>query len=351
MRSWSFRAYQTHKIGVQHLGRSPLDIILGQAILHWARRLTGHRHTDSSALSPIVIAGLPRTGTTFLHRYLHQHGIGTGQTLWEQMFPSPPLRRVLHPYKKMLERISPSRHHRDEIHKTGFDMVETNEASLFFQYLDGFFLYAFFWAFDDDDHRDFFDSRHRDVSERDLSWLVRCWAQEGTRQPLAKLFAIGAQIPRFQEYFPSGKVIYTTRDPCSVIPSTLSLLTSVLATRFDWDRIAEKRKNRYYRRICDALIELMHRFHVDWSTGAIDRSRCLVVSYKLLMKDFSLAMKQICQLLHYNPSSLLQNDIQEQHRQQLQRKSQHRYDLSTYGLDRTEIEERTRFFLPYWRKE
>jgi len=303
-------------------------------------------------VSPIVIAGLPRTGTTFLHRYLHQQKVGIGQTLWEQMFPSRMLRKALHPCKDMLERVSPTRHHQDHIHKTGFDCIETNDAAVLLQYLDGFFLYAFFWAFDDDDHRDFFDGQHRDVSARDFSWLIRCWQHQRTSlSPLAKIFSVGAKIPQFQQYFPAGTIIYPARDPCSVIPSTLSLLTSVLKNRFDWEAISQEKKQRYYDRITDALIELMYRFHIDWSTEKIDRTRCLILPYELLNQDFLGAMEKICVLVKHRPSKELTLDIEQRDHKQKQRKSRHQYKLSTYGLDETEIQYRTRFFLPYWRME
>ena len=109
------------------------------------------------------------------------------------------------------------------------------------------------------------------------------------------------------------------------------------------------KKQRYYHRIADALIELMYRFHVDWSTEKIDRNRCLVLPYEMLNQDFPRAMEKILIFLKHNPSRELTVDIEQRSQQQKQRKSRHQYKLSTYGLDKTEIQYRTKFFLPYWR--
>ena len=38
--------------------------------------------------NPIMIVGNPRSGTTFLHRYLVKNGIGVGSQLWQMLYPS-----------------------------------------------------------------------------------------------------------------------------------------------------------------------------------------------------------------------------------------------------------------------
>ena len=43
------------------------------------KRVSSHRE-------PIILIGPPRTGTTFLHRFLHDNDIGRGPKLWEMMF-------------------------------------------------------------------------------------------------------------------------------------------------------------------------------------------------------------------------------------------------------------------------
>jgi hypothetical protein len=337
------------------MGVSNVDLICGQGILHLLRRV-GMRLEYAPPLvqSPIVIAGLPRTGTTFLQRFLHEQGVGKGQTLFEQMFPSSVLQNTVHPFLPLLSRISPTRHHRPEIHTTGLESIETDEAGLFFQQLDGFFLYAFFWALDEEEHLSFFDVRHRDETERDFSWLENCWrhsTKNNQLPPLAKLFGLGASVPSFLEYFPTAKLIYTARDPCAVIPSTLSLLLSVLRQRYDWEGVTQAKKNRYISRITSALIELMYRFHLDWEAKRISSERCLIIPYEKLLFDFPTVMEYLCSFLGYEPSQSLQESIVKQGAHQKKRKSRHRYRLEDFGLEERTIREKTAFFDGYWNPE
>ena len=92
MNDWLRRGQQSHRIVKRNVGQGIYPLLFSQQLMHQLRRVV-HR-IDGVSLNnpniecPIVIAGLPRTGTTFLHRQLHQWGIGKGQTLFEQLFPS-----------------------------------------------------------------------------------------------------------------------------------------------------------------------------------------------------------------------------------------------------------------------
>ena len=355
MDSWLRRAWETYRIGRRTFGKGNLDLILGQGLLHGIRRFSMRMEgVPSLQQPPIVIAGLPRTGTTFLQRFLHEQSIAKGQNLFAQFLPTSSLQSLFRPVLPLIERISPARHHRPDIHTTGMLSIETDEACLFFQQLDGFFLYAFIWALDEQEHLSFFDVEHRDVTKRDFAWLERCWAystQDSGLCPVAKLFGLGACIPSFLEFFPEAKILYTARDPVSVIPSTLSLLLSVLAQRYDWNALSQEHKHRYIMRITDALIELMYRFHRDWSTGAIDKTKCMIIPYHRLEADFEHTMRDILAFVDYTPSMTQLQVIHEQNIRQQSRKSAHRYLLQEYGLDEEMIREKTAFFTPYWSME
>ena len=41
-----------------------------------------------SITAPIIIVGNPRSGTTFLHRFLIKQGFGVGSQLWQMVYPS-----------------------------------------------------------------------------------------------------------------------------------------------------------------------------------------------------------------------------------------------------------------------
>ncbi len=80
--------------------------------------------------NPILIVGNPRSGTTFLHHYLTSNRLGTGSQLWQMLFPSIILQRLIKPFLPILEKISPTRHHSTVAHKTSLQSVETDALEL-----------------------------------------------------------------------------------------------------------------------------------------------------------------------------------------------------------------------------
>ena len=76
------------------------------------------------------------------------------------------------------------------------------------------------------------------------------------KRTVAKLFSLSSTTPEFTQTFPDAKILYMVRDPLSVIPSGLSLVTGVLDKKFDfWSMPKEKRQhfiNRLYIK-CSSL--------------------------------------------------------------------------------------------------
>ena len=68
--------------------------------------------------NPIIIVGNPRSGTTFLHRFLIKQKIGSGSQLWQTLYPSILIQKLVKPFLPLMEKISPARHHSTEAHKT-----------------------------------------------------------------------------------------------------------------------------------------------------------------------------------------------------------------------------------------
>ncbi|TPV96117.1 MAG: sulfotransferase, partial [Myxococcales bacterium FL481] len=161
---------------------------------------------------PIVLVGNPRTGTTFLQRFLADHGLGSGMELFLMLYPSLVLQTVLKPVLPLLERLSPAKFHSTDAHHTSLSSVETDDVSVLFRYLDGFFLYGFFLSFDDEDLLPAVDPKVRDTASRDFAWLRALWARSlvlhGARRNVAKLFSLGPRLPRFLQEFPDAQILY-----------------------------------------------------------------------------------------------------------------------------------------------
>ncbi|GDX80780.1 sulfotransferase [Deltaproteobacteria bacterium] len=301
---------------------------------------------------PIIIVGNPRTGTTFLHRFLVKNRFGAGLHLYRSLYPSIVMQKVLRPFLPLLEKVSPARFHQSAVHETNLSSVETDDVTVFFRYLDGFFLYGFFLAWDDADHLPLFAPEKRDTTGRDFDWLEAVWrrslvAQNETRI-VAKLFSTGVRTPAFLERFPDAHILYMVRDPVEVIPSTFSLVTGVLDKAFGYWSQPDEVRNRYNERLYLALVDLFRRFHADWESGKIDRKRVMVVSYDRMMQDFDGLMAEMVPFFDMNPTPEQLAAIKATAEEQRAYKSSHTYKLEKYGLDANRIRRDCAFVYDTW---
>ncbi len=295
----------------------------------------------SRADRPIVIVGNPRSGTTFLHRFLVDNRVGAGLRLWEMMFPSLTLRTLVRPFLPVLETISPARHHSTVAHDTGLTSIETDDASMLFKHFDGFFLYGFILAFADEDYRAMFEPTTRDTSARDFAWFERLWRDNAFRHEshrvVAKLFSLGTRMPKFMAHFPDARVLYMVRDPVEVIPSGLSLVTGVLDKRFGFWKLPQATRDRYIGRLYDAFVLLLRTFHDDWVNGRVPKDRVMIVRFDRLMKDFDGLMDELLPFAGVEKTPELAAEIARVAAKQRTFKSEHKYDAAKFGIEADRI--------------
>lgn len=298
---------------------------------------------------PVVIIGNHRTGSTFLQRFLHDQGFGAGMKLYQLLFPSLTLQVFLRPLLPALEAVAPTRFHHKEIHDTGLTIVETDDAGVTFRFFDGFFLYGFILAhLAEEDLLRQFTPEGRDTAARDWAWLRELWKRStvnsGGQRVIAKLFSATPQVPAFQREFPDAKLIYLARDPLNVIPSTMSLLVSVLGAATSFDSLPPEVRARYFQRIYGAVVELMRRFHEDWTSGKIDRTKVLVVRFDRMMSEFEPVMDEICAFAELPMTDAQRTAVAERGKKQRAYHSGHGYDLAKFGLDEATIRRDCAFF-------
>ena len=313
-----------------------LTVFIGRFIDHLIFRSIRRPLKD-----PIIIVGNPRSGTTFLHRFLIRQGIGTGSQLWQMVYPSVIIQKILRPFLPLMESISPARHHSTAAHKTSLDSIETDDVSLFFRYLDGFFFYGFLLTFDEEDLFHWVDPTIRDTSERDFSWFDSMWkrtlASNNSNRYIGKLFSLSSNLPKFQRHFPDAKVLYMIRDPLSVIPSGLSLVTGVLDKKFNFWSLDESIRQRFINRLYKALVELLNRFHKDWENNLINREKVLIVRFDSMMFNFEGLMDEILSFIDVGKNEAMLISIEETAIQQREYKSEHKYDLRRFGITEKQI--------------
>ena len=292
---------------------------------------------------PILIVGNPRSGTTFLHHYLTSNGLGTGSQLWQMLYPSIILQKIIKPFLPILEKISPTRHHSTAAHKTSLQSVETDDASILFRYLDGFFLYGFILSWDKKNLFDWVDPQKRDTTKRDFRWLESMWKRvlisNNQDRIIGKLFSISANMPKFLNHFRDAKILYMVRDPLSVIPSGLSLVTGVLDKKFGFWSLSQDKRNHFIKKLYQALVELLKRFHYDWTNNNIDKSKVMIVHFDRMMTDFDGLMTDIIKFTDSKTNDKLLADIKKTADSQRAFKSKHKYDLEKFGLTEKQIKD------------
>ena len=236
--------------------------------------------------SPIIIVGNPRSGTTFIQRFLVTNKFGQGSELWQMIYPSIILQKLLKPILPVLELISPAKHHSTAAHKTSLSSVETDDVGILFRFFDGFFLYGFFLSWSKKDLFNWVDPKFRDNSTRDYNWLESVWKRIliSSKQDriIAKLFSVSANCPKFQERYPDSKLLYMVRNPIDVIPSGLSLVTGVLDKKFGFWKLEKEKRDHFIEKLYTALVELLKRFHYDWINNNIDKNRVMIVHFEPL---------------------------------------------------------------------
>ena len=291
--------------------------------------------------SPIIIVGNPRSGTTFLQRFLVKNGFGTGTQLWQMIYSSIILQKILNPFLPLLEYLSPARHHSTDAHKTSLSSVETDNASMLFRFFDGFFLYGFVLSWCDKNLFDWVDPNIRDNTERDFRWFKSLWKRtlitSKGKRTVAKLFSLSSTSPQFIKEFPDAKILYMVRDPLSVIPSGLSLVTGVLDKMFGFWTLPENKRELFISRLYDALVELMMRFEKDWTNGNIDKSKVMIVHFDRMMNNFDELMDDIIKFTGQESSDYLIDEISVESVKQKAFTSRHKYDLEKFGLNESQI--------------
>lgn len=296
-----------------------------------------------SIIKPVVIVGNPRSGTTFMQRFLVDNGLGTGMRIWKMLYPSLSFQALLKPFLPVMEKFSPARHHSSVIHETTLNGIETDDPALLFRYFDGFFVYGFFLAWAEQELKFMFDPKNRDTSDRDFLYLKKIWIRNlvGEKQDriIPKIFSLSVRTPQFLNTFPDAKILYLIRDPLSTVPSGLSLVTGVLDNRFGFWNLSDEKRQRYIDRLYNGLLELSITFHDHFVSGAIPNGSIKIVLYDRMMSDFDNLMMEILEFVGEKPSDSLLKTIKETADKQRAYKSDHKYDLSRFGLTEEKIRE------------
>lgn len=287
---------------------------------------------------PIIIAGLPRSGTTLLHRLLADvDGLRPLQT-WELADPlaldtTPPARRKRAARQRLavLRRLSPEL---DAKHVLDAERPE-EEVSLF----DPSFWTPTFWRFGMVvGYLEAYLSTDPLPGYRMYVDLLRVLqAQQPNTRFILKMPNHTGYLDAIHALIPQATIIQTHRDPVSVVASYASLMRSVhgvAARKWDAD-LAGKYCLQLWKHHADRCMKVRQ---------TMPEQAVMDVRFEELVADLHGVATHILETAdHPVPDNL--DDLVARH--QVRTGPRHRYALSDYGLSKTTVEHA---FLAYMKR-
>jgi omega-hydroxy-beta-dihydromenaquinone-9 sulfotransferase len=310
--------------------------------------------------TPVFILGLPRSGTTFLHRMLARDtGNYTTMQLWEMILaPSITERKILMALAEFDRRLGGFGRRLlgafdervfaggSKIHKISLFQPEEDEMLLLPLFSSIFLLHLFpfpqaLW------HLVHFDSATPSADKhRIMSFYRRCvqrhlYVHGPDKHFLSKNPAFASRIDALDEYFPDAKVICNLRDPFRAVPSMLSYI------HYIWGCLDNDPRGCFLR---DRLLEMA----VHWYQYPMERlaywpdNRYAIVRYDDLTANPNATTRDLYARLGIEISPAFAERLREEYLRSRTYRSEHTYSLSQYGLTPMDIIERFQSVIAYY---
>ena len=302
--------------------------------------------TEQKVTSPVLIGGLARTGTTLLHRVLARDPRLRGPLCWETEEPAPPPHpnsAETDPRVKKYDRNWGRLYHlaprAEAIHTKSGTLVEECYPLLerSFTCLNLAVFAArpeyqkWLWSATPATIDAAYAFYRQQLQVLQLHYPPRRWV---LKAPAHAPFLDG-----FARAFPDAKIIYTHRDPVTLVGSLASLLTtgrSVAYPTINPERIGEEALS-----LVDAMTKRVMR-----ARATMPATYFFDVGYERLTRDTISALRDIYTFIGLS----FDHDIQAQAQQWLaqttaEKRGEHRYDLRDYGLDQETIRTRLREYI------
>ena len=314
-------------------------------------------HNCNNGKNYILIAGLPRTGSTMLHRLLSEDKLTRTPLWWEQMHDDIPLPTNPNDLKtdnrapfvtKALQKISLIAPNAlaefDRFHKIGTYEVEECAPFMrrYFNDMDSPYLAPSAiqkrvdWCEDKSIDRSFIVNHLKAwlsleslafPKDKDYKWVIK-----------APLFT--TLLPEFSEGFPNATYVFTNRDPLNVIPSTCGLIEVAAAIKADW-----KNEDEMLNFVGSYTLSRMGGFAKYQSTfiekiAKNKNIKCLALRYPDVIKDPIKEVKRIYEFAGRELTDDTISDMEIHLKDNTQAKhGKANYSLEKYGLSKEKVEE------------
>ena len=110
-----------------------------------------------------------------------------------------------------------------------------------------------------------------------------------------------------------------------------------------WDINVKEKRDHFIKKLYEALVELLKRFHYDWENNNIDKNKVMIVHFDRMMKDFDGLMSDIIDFTDSEMTDELKADIKKRADSQRSFQSKHKYDLEKFGLTEQKIKDDCHF--------
>ena len=228
------------------VGRQIIRPFVVRALVNRLRTIEAQKREPEIAgtplIPPLIVIGLPRSGTTLLHHLLATDAAARPLHFWELMEPLPgpgpdrrreELQRTLAGLKQADAGLD-AKHH--------FDADNPEECMLL---LDGTLVSLSYWVFAPlHGYAAWLRRQDRRPSYRTYRWLLQSFQRRAPGRRLTlKAPAHTAALGALLEAVPEALVVQAHRDPADVVPSVHSLISSLHALvteRVDIPRMAEE---------------------------------------------------------------------------------------------------------------
>lgn len=294
---------------------------------------------------PVFLVGHPRSGTTFLHKFILKNSSEfEGMFLWRMIFPTLSSRFIIKPLLPFINRIFPQNLYDPNIHKTGFLEPETDDAALFFNSFDGMFSWLYFSALNDYDsqldlERDLVKTSKTRIVLHNLKIIFQknLYRSSKSKRIFSKSFSLILDLKGVKEVFDDPKLVILIRNPLEVIPSSLSLARNVQMNLNGFGKLSNEEKLSYYRNLYNGSI-IFYKYLVNQiSNGDLAESDFLLICYKNLIQDFEKTVDRIINYCEIEKTPELLESIKNQSDKQPTFKGNHSYTLEEFGLTKEEV--------------
>ncbi len=303
----------------------------------------GYKQIDVK--EPVFILGVPRSGTTHLHRLMARDTTNfTTMTTWEMVIaPSIVERKLILGLAALDEKLLGGAGHEalvkldewafrgvQKIHKVTLFEPEEDDIVLFpiFASMFLFFLFPFpeeLWHLARFDTETPIDDRHRIMSFYKACVQRHLYVHGTEKRFLSKNPAMSPKIDSIDAYFPDSKVICNVRNPYQALPSLMSFLS------FNFDRFDNDRQGNRFRDLILDMAGHWYRYPAE-RLPKWPKSRATFLTYDRLSADPKQCIMEIYDSFGISMTPEFEAFLTREQEKARTYKSKHSYSLADIDL-------------------